>query len=223
VTDALAQQRQLVADTSHQMRNPLTALRLRVDALHPYLPPAAERPYAGAVTELDRIEGLLDDLLTLASAEHRAGELAVNGDEDVCCDASEVAGAQVALWGPVGVRAGVTIVHTGGPGVVRATAAEVAQLLDVLLENAVKYAGEGAHVEVTTGDGLLVVADDGPGLSPAQLGRAQQRFWRASQHRRLPGTGLGLAISERLVAGRGGRISLVSAEPHGLVVRVELP
>jgi signal transduction histidine kinase len=223
VTDALEQQRRLVADTSHQMRNPMTALRLRVDALYPHLSPDAQRPYAGAVAELDRIEGLLDDLLTLASAEHRAGELAVNGDEDVCCDLGAVAAAQVALWGPVGERTDVTILHTGTSGTARVTAAEVAQILDVLLENAVKYAGNGARVEVETADGLLVVRDDGPGLSEAQLGQAQHRFWRAEQHSRLPGTGLGLAITERLVAGRGGRIRLGCADPHGLVVRVELP
>ncbi|MFG1922076.1 sensor histidine kinase [Cryptosporangium sp. NPDC048952] len=223
VTAALEQQQQLVADTSHQMRNPMTALRLRVDALHPHLPPAAERPYAGALTELDRIESLLDDLLTLASAEHRAGELAVHGDEDVWCDAFAVAEAQVALWGPVAARAGATVSHRGGPGSLHCTPAELAQVLDVVLENAVKYGGNGAHVEVTTADGLLVVEDDGPGLSEAQLGQAQQRFWRASQHSGMPGTGLGLAIVERLVAGRGGVLTLESARPHGLVVRVELP
>lgn len=68
VTAALEQQRRLVADTSHQMRNPMAALRLRVDALHPHLAPSGERTYTGVTTELDRLETLLDDLLALATA-----------------------------------------------------------------------------------------------------------------------------------------------------------
>ena len=223
VTAALEQQRRLVADTSHQMRNPMTALRLRIDGLHPHLPVAAERAYAGALGELERMEDLLDNLLTLASAEHRAGELAVAGEEDVCCDVNAVAAAQVHLWQPVAERAGITLVQRGEPGVARATAAELAQVLEVLLDNAVKYAGRGARIEVTSCPDRLEVRDNGPGLTEAQLGQAQHRFWRAEQHHGLPGTGLGLAIAERLVAGRGGALELASAQPSGLIVRVNLP
>jgi signal transduction histidine kinase len=223
VTAALAQQRQLVADTSHQMRNPMTALRLRIDGLSPHLPPAARRSYGGALKELERMENLINDLLRLATAEHRAGELAVGAAEGACCDAFAVAAAQVQLWQPVALKADIRLAHAGGEGVLRASDSEAAQLLDVLLDNALKYAGEGATVTVTTGPGSLVVADDGPGLPQAQLSSAADRFWRAEQHRELPGTGLGLAIAERLVAGRGGRLRLEAAHPHGLVVRIALP
>ncbi|GHE82756.1 two-component sensor histidine kinase [Amycolatopsis deserti] len=225
VTAALDQQRRLVADTSHQMRNPMTALRLRVDALGPSLPALASRTYEGAVGELDRLEALLDDLLTLAAAEHRAGELAVSGDS-ASCDAAAVAEAQVHLWQPAAERAGVTLRFAGEAARAAATEAELAQVLDVLLDNALKYA-PGAEVVVSCGvEGAWVVAsvaDAGPGLSAEELAQAQARFWRAERHRGLPGTGLGLAIAERLAAGRGGRIELRAAEPHGLVVRVLLP
>ncbi|MGI6869690.1 sensor histidine kinase [Amycolatopsis sp. 3B14] len=225
VTAALDQQRQLVADTSHQMRNPMTALRLRVDALGSSLPASAARTYEGAVGELDRLEALLDDLLTLATAEHRAGELAVSG-EGASCDAAAVAEAQVHLWQPAAERAGVSLRFTGSPAQAAATEAELAQVLDVLLDNALKYA-PGTEVQVSCGaEGAWVVvsvADAGPGLSADELAQAQARFWRAERHRNLPGTGLGLAIAERLTAGRGGRIELRAAEPHGLVVRVLLP
>ncbi|OXM74759.1 HAMP domain-containing sensor histidine kinase [Amycolatopsis sp. KNN50.9b] len=259
VTAALDQQRRLVADTSHQMRNPMTALRLRVDALGPSLPASAARTYEGAVGELDRLEALLDDLLTLAAAEHRAGELAVSGDS-ASCDAAAVAEAQVHLWQPAAERAGVRLrftgepprtaeaqrqpagmtphltrepLHaaeaqraTGEPPRAAATEAELAQVLDVLLDNALKYA-PGAEVSVSCGvEGawaVVSVADAGPGLSAEELAQAQARFWRADRHRGLPGTGLGLAIAERLTAGRGGRIELRAADPHGLVVRVLLP
>ncbi|MDQ0381806.1 sensor histidine kinase [Amycolatopsis thermophila] len=225
VTAALDQQRRLVADTSHQMRNPMTALRLRVDALRSSLPASASRTYEGAVGELDRLEGLLDDLLTLATAEHRAGELSLSGD-GAWCDAAAVAEAQVHLWQPAAERAGVTLRFSGPAVRVAATAAEVAQMLDVLLDNALKYA-PGGEVSVSCGVAQawaeLAVRDFGPGLSPAELAQAQTRFWRAERHRSLPGTGLGLAIAERLAAGRGGRIALQAADPQGLLVRVLLP
>lgn len=225
VTAALGQQRRLVADTSHQMRNPMTALRLRVDALEASLPASASRTYAGAVGELDRLEALLDDLLTLATAEHRAGELALSGDS-ASCDAAAVAEAQVHLWQPAAERAGVALCFTGGPARAAATETELAQVLDVLLDNALKYApGTPVSVSCRAEDRWVVVSvrDCGPGLTPGELTRAQSRFWRAERHRALPGTGLGLAIAERLTAGRGGRIELRAAEPHGLVVGVLLP
>ncbi|NIH80555.1 sensor histidine kinase [Amycolatopsis viridis] len=232
VTAALDQQRRLVADTSHQMRNPMTALRLRVDALEPSLPESASATYAGAVGELDRLESLLDDLLTLAAAEHRAGELAVSG-EAACCDAAAVARAQTHLWQPLAERAGVTLRFgpvpagvDGGPLPAAATEAELAQVLDVLLDNALKYA-PGAEVAVSCDRegrwAVVTVRDSGPGLTADELAQAQSRFWRADRHRGLPGTGLGLAIAERLAAGRGGRVELRAAHPHGLVVRVLLP
>ena len=222
VTSALEQQRRLVADTSHQLRNPMSALRLRVDTLRAHLPESAARTYAGAVGALERMENLLDGLLTLAGAEHRAGELAVAGTNGVSSDVNAVAAAQVHLWQPVAERAGVELVHNGLSGTVSATEAELAQVLDVLLDNAIKYAGRGARIEVRGRDGMLEVRDNGPGLTEAELARAQTRFWRAERHRSRPGTGLGLAIAERLVAGRGGRIELSAATPHGLVVRVVL-
>ncbi|MFD0542470.1 hypothetical protein ACFQ1B_04130 [Streptomyces mexicanus] len=73
------------------MRNPMAALRLRVDALHTHLPAAADRTYTGVTAELDRPEPPLDDMLALAGAEHRAGELAVSDGADARCDAAEVA------------------------------------------------------------------------------------------------------------------------------------
>ena len=166
------------------------------------------------------MERLLDDLLALAGAEYRAGELAVDGPGGLSCDLNAVAAAQVHLWQPVAERCHVSLVHKGRTSEVPGTEAEVAQVLDVLLDNAIKYAGAGARVEVNSSDAVLEVRDDGPGLSGSELAQAQTRFWRAERHRGLPGTGLGLAIAERLAAGRGGRIELAPNEPHGLVVRV---
>ncbi|MFH8693960.1 sensor histidine kinase [Streptomyces chartreusis] len=228
VTTALEQQRRLVADTSHQLRNPLAALRLRIDSLQLRLPDSATRTYTGVTGELERMELLLDDLLALANAEHRAGELAVTDAPEAYCDATGVAGAQVQLWQPVAEQAGVRLDHAPGAVVRMAcTEGELAQVADILLDNAIKYAGSGARVGTrcfTEGPhAVFEVRDDGPGLDPAELPQAGTRFWRSERHRGVRGNGLGLAIAEQLVAGRGGHVEFASAEPHGLRVRVVIP
>ncbi|MBT1094590.1 HAMP domain-containing sensor histidine kinase [Streptomyces sp. Tu102] len=228
VTTALEQQRRLVADTSHQLRNPLAALRLRIDSLQLRLPDSATRTYTGVTGELERMEHLLDDLLALANAEHRAGELAVTDAPEACCDATGVAEAQVQLWQPVAEQAGVRLDHARGRVVRMAcTEGELAQVADILLDNAIKYAGSGARVGTrcfTEGPhAVFEVRDDGPGLGTAELPQAGTRFWRSERHRDVRGSGLGLAIAEQLVAGRGGHVEFASAEPHGLRVRVVLP
>ncbi|MFF1318757.1 HAMP domain-containing sensor histidine kinase [Streptomyces sp. KS_5] len=228
VTTALEQQRRLVADTSHQLRNPLAALRLRIDSLQLRLPDSATRTYTGVTGELERMELLLDDLLALANAEHRAGELAVTDAPEAYCDATGVAGAQVQLWRPVAEQAGVRLDHAPGAVVRMAcTEGELAQVADILLDNAIKYAGSGARVGTrcfTEGPhAVFEVRDDGPGLDTAELPQAGTRFWRSERHRGVRGNGLGLAIAEQLVAGRGGHVEFASAEPHGLRVRVVIP
>ncbi|GHD29255.1 two-component sensor histidine kinase [Streptomyces violarus] len=228
VTTALEQQRRLVADTSHQLRNPLAALRLRIDSLQPHLRTSATRTYTGVTAELERMEHLLDDLLTLANAEHRAGELAVTDARESCCDATAVAAAQARLWQPVAEQAGVHLEFVPGPAVLMACSeGELAQVADILFDNAIKYAGSGARVEtrcLTDGqDAVLEVQDDGPGLASGELPRAGTRFWRSERHREVRGSGLGLAIAERLVAGHAGHVEFTAAEPHGLRVRVVLP
>ncbi|GHH29933.1 sensor histidine kinase [Streptomyces lanatus] len=228
VTVALEQQRRLVADTSHQLRNPLAALRLRIDSLQLRLPDSATRTYTGVTAELERMEHLLDDLLALANAEHRAGELAVTDTPAACCDASAVAAAQVQLWHPVAEESRVRLHCLPGPTVLMGcTEGELAQVADILLDNAIKYAGNGARVETRCfsegPDAVLEVRDDGPGLAAGELDQAGTRFWRSERHRDVRGSGLGLAIAERLVGGRGGRIEFGPAGPRGLRVRVVLP
>ncbi|MFJ9127183.1 ATP-binding protein [Streptomyces sp. NPDC102340] len=228
VTSALEQQRRLVADTSHQMRNPMAALRLRVDALHTHLPAAADRTYTGVTTELDRLETLLDDMLALATAEHRAGELTVNDGPYAPCDAAAVAAEQHRLWEPVARRRGAHLTtRPAAPVLVACTEHELAQITDILLDNAIKYAGEDAGITLRcTVEGphaVLTVTDDGPGLDVEELTRATERFWRSGKQSGTTGTGLGLAIAEQLLAGRGGRLELGPARPRGLRARAVVP
>ncbi len=232
MSDAVAtsaeEQRRLVADTSHQLRNPLAALRLRVDTLDPHVADAGRPTYRSTVVELDRLEALLDGLLDLASAESRATALAAEGRPDDHVELTAVVAERLDAWRLAALRAGVRLEATSPPGPVEAacTASEVEQLLDVLLDNAVKYAGDGATAEISvrSGDGRarIEVRDDGPGLPADQLRQATRRYWRAPGSA-ARGSGLGLPIAERLVTARGGTLRVSSPPGAGLVVTIELP
>lgn len=230
VLAAAAQQRRLIADTSHQLRNPMAALRLRVDSLAPHIDDGGKRSYRGAVAEMERLERLLEGLLALAVADSTATRMAVGDDDGEACDVVAVLSERLDAWGAAGERSGVRlggVAYNGAPVLVRCPEFELAQVLDVLLDNAVRYAGEGACVRVSwsvSGDRVvLVVADNGPGLPDEELALATQRFWRAGRPGAPRGTGLGLAIAARQVAARGGRLQLRPARPHGLQVTIALP
>ncbi|MDA3626890.1 HAMP domain-containing sensor histidine kinase [Saccharopolyspora sp. WRP15-2] len=219
VADAEEQQRRLVADASHQLRNPMAALRLRVDSLERRITPDGTKTYRSAVAEVDRLESLLDRLLALATADREP--------EPSTSDTSEVAAVavdRVEAWRSAAEAAGVALSAPRlDEALVDVPPDELTQVLDVLLDNAIKYAGRGSSVEVRAEGCALIVRDTGPGLSEAEIPQAARRFWRADRHRGSRGSGLGLAIVDRLVSARGGAMRLESVEPHGLSVRLELP
>ncbi|MEV6904935.1 HAMP domain-containing sensor histidine kinase [Amycolatopsis sp. NPDC051372] len=227
VGEAADQQHRLVADTSHQLRNPMAALRLRVDSV---ASAEAGRPaYRAIVVEVERLERILDGLLALATAESTATRIAA-GSDDEPADLAAVIAERVDAWRPAADDAGAALLRCPGhaePVLVHAPEGELAQILDVLLDNAVHHAGRGATIsaewETSPNAATLVVTDDGPGLPDADLARATDRFWRAGGDGAPRGTGLGLAIAREQTRARGGMLELRANAPHGLQVRVTLP
>ncbi|MBB5153251.1 sensor histidine kinase [Saccharopolyspora phatthalungensis] len=222
VADADEQRRRLVADASHQLRNPMAALRLRVDALERRITPEGTNTYRSALDEVARLESLLDRLLALATAD-RGPESTVEPSE---IDA--VASDRIQAWRAAAEAAGIRFADTRlDQAETDIPAHDLAQILDILLDNAIKYAGRGTTVTVRCEAGprscALTVSDTGSGLSDAEISLAAQRFWRAGRHRGSRGSGLGLAIADRLVSARGGSLRIEPVRPHGLSVRVELP
>lgn len=218
VAAAAEQQRQLVQDASHQMGTPMTALRFRVDSLARHVQPDGLRTYHGCVEEVERLEQLLDGLLALASVDNVA-----KGTGDRHCDAATVLVERYEAWHAAADRAGVhfdlsTMEHFEVP----MSEGDLGQVLDVLLDNAIKYAGRGARVSLSCTAGTITVADNGPGMPPEDRAMATRRFWRSNQTA-TRGTGLGLAIAERLVTAHDGKLDIEAAKPHGLVVRITLP
>ena len=229
VRASLDRQRRLVADASHQLRNPLAAVRLRADSLDDYVAEAGQSTYRSMAAELDRLENLLQQLLRLARAEQVSGSRKVGLATAVAesTDLGDVIGERVAFWQPV-AEGQQQQLHdrSDRPGLaVQLARHDVEQLLDVALDNALRYAGPGTTVTVSTaqtGETVeLVVSDNGSGLPEEDLSRATARFWRGQDDR--AGTGLGLAIAGEIAAGHGGAISLESAPEGGLLVRYHLP
>jgi len=230
VTTAAEQQSRLVADASHELRSPIARLRLTVDSLTHHLTPAGRPAYRRISGEVEELESLFSSLLNLANADRTATELAAGaGDLEDSCDATELLFERRETWLPAAEQAGVrlTAPDVVVPVQLALPETELKQVLDVAIDNAIKYAGTGAHVrldcEVAAGRGRVAIADDGPGLPEPDRAVATTRFWRSRQHHGGTGSGLGLAIAERLVTARGGTLSVLANRPSGLVVEVSVP
>jgi len=229
VRASLDRQRRLVADASHQLRNPLAAVRLRADTLENYVADEGRSTYGAMSTELDRFENLLQQLLRLARAEQVSGSRKVGLSDAAAesADLDDVIGERVAFWQPVadGHDQQLTIRSDQLGLAVQLSRHDVEQLLDVALDNALRYAGAGTTVTVSTaqtGDTVdLVVSDNGAGLPDEDLSRAAARFWRGQDDG--AGTGLGLAIAAEIAAGHGGAIGVERAPEGGFLVRYRLP
>jgi signal transduction histidine kinase len=214
-------QRDFVANASHQLRTPLTGLRLRLEAIEGDGGEAAEQAQkAGA--EVDRLELLVDDLLALARATAGAGTAGSR------VDLAEIATGAVDRWTAAVESAGHQLdLEVEGTPVIWADPEDAQHLVDNLIENALRYTPEGTHIEVRAstdgGRPKLCVADDGPGIAPEDRERVFERFYRGANGRRSgPGTGLGLAIVAEIVHRWGGEVRL-GGEATGMTVEASFP
>ena len=203
LSDNLAAQRDFVANASHQLRTPLTGIKLRLEAIRGEGGAAADEA-AKAEAELDRLSLLVDDLLALAraSSDHASPERVDLGD------AVRSAGRR---WAEPAATAGHDLVIAGdGTGYAWAAPADVAHVLDNLIENAIRYSPSGSRIEVEVDSDGFVVSDTGPGIPPAERERIFERFYRGAEGRAAgPGTGLGLAIVAELAERWGGSVELL--------------
>lgn len=215
VTHAYAAQRTFVADASHQLRNPLTALRLRLSNLEDQVRPAAAEEHAAALEEAERLTTLLDGLLALARAERNLPLAILDVDADI--------EDRVDAWRPLAEHHALRLVRDGPSGLkVEASARAIEIMLDAVLDNAIKFSPPGGVITVCTGvvrGGVdIAVRDTGPGLEPDELPRATGRFWRSPRQNNSEGSGLGLAIAARTIELAGGSFRLELPAGGGLRV-----
>jgi signal transduction histidine kinase len=210
-------QEQFVADASHQLRTPLTALRLRLEMLEDEDGADASEDLEAARNEVQRLSRLVDGLLALARAERATGAVA-----PPAIDLGPIVEERCNAWRPVSDERGVTLECADGALAARATPDHLGQALDNLLANALEVSPTGSTIALSVVAGPddtveVHVTDHGPGLDDEQRTHAFDRFWRATTTRgELGGSGLGLAIVQKLVTADGGRAELRETPGGGL-------
>nr|WP_237464952.1 HAMP domain-containing sensor histidine kinase [Leucobacter luti] len=212
----LARQREFALNASHELRNPLNALLVRVEMLATGLPESWDDDVEATREEGRRLVRILDTLLSLSRSGH--------GDAEVrAVDVSELVAARAAAWDDVAARAEVRLLVRGEPGVVCATDAFVVEsALDAIIDNAVKFSPRGGAVElgvIRRGDAIgIEVRDHGPGVPDDELEAITDRFWRSAGTQNVPGSGLGLAIATDLLASIDGALDITAPSGGGLCV-----
>jgi signal transduction histidine kinase len=218
------QQRAFVSDAAHELRSPLASLRTQLEvAGRLSRSPELTELSADALLDVERMSGLVDDLLLLARLDEAAARRPPQREP------VDLYGVAAGLLGRYrGARVPVTL-QDAAPGPAPTVLGEpdrLGRVLANLVDNAVRHARAAVHIEVSTVDGRvwMVVSDDGPGIPATDRGRVFDRFTRldGARDRRSGGAGLGLAIVGELVRAHGGTVTLADAEP-GLRATVQLP
>lgn len=206
IDELIAEERETVADLSHRLRTPLTALRLDAEALGD--PAEAER-VGNHVSELERT---LTSVIRAARRAEREGRLPA-------CDATAVVGERIAFWSALteDQQRVTTVSLPDGPVIVRAAGEDLAAAVDALIENVVAHTPEGkpfaVRLAAVPGGARLEVSDDGPGLPVDAPVRGR------SDH---GSSGLGLDIARRCAEGSGGAMTLGRAASGGALITLDL-
>jgi two-component system sensor histidine kinase KdpD len=213
----------LLASLSHDLKTPLTAIRVAVENLRGDLPSEERRAQAGAaISELERLNRLFQDILDMARID--AAAIHVERQWVTPSDVVDAAAAQVrhALDGH-GLR-----IDADAETAVEVDPRVASVALSHLLENAAHYSPAGREIAVDARadrEGLRVtVTDQGPGLDPNELEHLFERFFRGHKARQLvPGTGMGLSITRGLLSAVGGRVWAENAPGAGARFTIIVP
>jgi len=215
----------LLASTSHELRNPLTPIVGHLELLSDDLGDGDETASARLAIlrrNVDRVVRRLDELLLL---EHLAPRLVMAE-----CDAASVVAAAVAARAEDARAREVRILLDVAPTTIVADAERLQMAVDALVGNAVRFSPRGGTVTVALTSGAadrveIVVIDEGPGFRPTELAHVFEPFHRGRDARAsaVPGLGLGLAVSRAIAHAHGGAIDIVSEPGAGAVVMLTVP
>jgi signal transduction histidine kinase len=224
--EAFSRQRDFVADASHELKTPLALVKVNAEEIR--RDPASRNNreiVEDQLSEIDRMDALLSDLLLLARLD--SGRLEVEKKPfDLAAVAGEAAERFLKRAAAERVRLEISL---QGELPVRGDAARTGQILAALLDNAVRHTPHGGTITVSgrtlDGKAQVSVSDTGPGVTPEHLSRIFERFYRADEARTRKGggTGLGLAIARDLARAQGGDLTAENALAGGAVFRLALP
>lgn len=201
---------------AHDLRTPLAELRSRLEELALTRPPA-EQVFAeidAAVADVDGVIRIFNALLRLAEID--AGLRRSNFVET---DVAELVAKAVEFYLPAAELKGLGLsFHDPGPTGARCDPVLLAQAINNLIDNSLKFVTAGGHIEIevsrpTEASVAIIVADDGPGMPEADRSRAAQRFFRGDTSRGTPGVGLGLSLVEAIAKLHGGSLVLSDNRP----------
>ena len=222
---SFAQQRLFVQDASHELRTPLAAIRTNIEVLEmdPEASPEEYKELLDTVkAQTERLTRLSEDLLLLTTSEGEVPEL-----EPVARGA--VVREVITQLEPLASQRGVSLAQDGDANVEAMASADLLyRCIQNLVENAIKYAGDGANVRISSRrmehTTELTVADDGVGVPQEALPHLFDRFYRVDRgrSRREGGTGLGLSIVRELVTCMGGTVSVASEPGNGTTFTIQL-
>lgn len=217
--ELVAAQRGFVADASHQLRSPLTALRLRLENSAAAFP---DSEADAVLAELDRLSRVVDGLLALARSEGQR-------PERTPIDVAGVVADRFDTWSALAEEAGVTLealLPPETPVTVWLVGGHLEQIVDNLLANALEATPSGRSVRLSVrtdaGQVEVHVTDEGKGMGTDERRHAFDRFWRGSTSRTGAGSGLGLSIVRQLAVANAASVELREAPTGGVDAVVQM-
>ncbi len=222
IEELITAQDAFVADASHQLRSPLTAARLRVEALAYAPPDRLAEEVDSAVDELSRLSRIIDGLLELARPDRPESAAGLVDLQVTIAD-------RVDAWSALADEREIRLVcESSEPLLAEVKADRLAQILDNLFANALDASAAGASIRVSTkivdGERTIRVDDEGRGMTDEQRRHAFDRLWRADNRRtELSGSGLGLPIARKLARADGGDLVLSASSSGGTRATVSYP
>jgi heavy metal sensor kinase len=222
--DGVQARERLIADTSHELRAPLAAMRAELDVTlaQNRLEAPARAALALARDDAVRLARIVDNLLTLARVDEGRLELLVAPH-----DLSDLADRAVRAQHAAASERGIALAVDGDEVVAEVDGDRFEQVLTNLLDNAIRHSPDGGHVRLAIGrqatETHIAVTDEGPGIPPDARDRVFERFSRQDPARPRGGAGLGLSICREIVQAHGGRIWIGDHLPAGTTIHVALP
>jgi signal transduction histidine kinase len=212
-------QRDFVADASHQLRTPLTAMRLRLEAAGAVQEDRAAPEVTAAIAEVDRLSRTVDELLVLSEAGERQFVAEA-------VDLGSVARAALTRWRGQAAESGIRLELREGSAGQRAwlPRQDLETALDALIDNALRYSPRASTVTIVIGPERIEVQDEGPGIPEEERELVFERFHRGQSGRRGPvGSGLGLAIARELARVWGGDVGIDPRPGGGTIAWLSAP
>jgi len=222
------QRSEFVSDASHELKTPLASMKILVESMlyQDNVPEEVYKEFLGDINgEIDRMNSLITDLLLLSKMDSdivtiNLEKVRVSSIINKCINALE----------PIARERNIRIrTDLGDDFELECDPLKLRQAINNLIENAIKYTGDGGHVFVSTrhhgGEGIIRIEDDGVGMSPEHLEHIFERFYRVdkARSRETGGTGLGLHIVRRIALMHKGRVDVESQEGKGSVFTLVVP